>query len=115
MLMGARRRSIPARFPRYFPSFQVKLSVRARREGAFGRIIIIERSEHRAENVRIDEAPAAALVTRLVAHRPPIADVDLALQETGLMAALEPAQRLAGKANNFNGFGTRHECAGDPV
>jgi hypothetical protein len=82
--------------------------------GAFGGVMIIEGAEHRTEEIRIDQAPAAGGIECMVADRDPLLDRDLAFEEAGLMPAFEAADRSIRKGCRFKPLGARHESAGDP-
>ena len=80
---------------------------------AFGDVVVVHRPEHGTEGIGIGQPPVAAGVAQVIAERLAFADVDLAFEEAGIVAARQRADFFAVEGKGRCRIGMRHEAAGD--
>ena len=82
---------------------------------ALGNVVVVHRSEHRAERIGIGHRPFAAGIAGAVAQRLALADGEPAFEEAGIVTARQLASLLAGQREGGDGFGMRDEAARDQL
>ena len=82
---------------------------------ALANVMVIERPQHRPEQIGVGHRPAATRIARQVAERLAVAERQRAFEEASLMAARQPHEALAVLVEDFQFLGTGHEGAHHPV
>ena len=82
---------------------------------ALADVVVVHRAEDRAEGVGVGHPPLAAGVARAVLERLALADGERALEEAGVVAALERARRLAVEGEGLELGGAVDEGARDEL